>query len=197
VTSAVGAPRASIDLAQPLTLRAGARWLDERWAVEVDGDLWLEPASAAAPTWAVAGLEVADPTGAKAAVTVVPSRLSAQRHGALRAAGDVELVAGFLWATVGYAYTAAPTATERLAPSFAALGGHTGALGLEVLAGGATVTLGWARTWAAERTQASSAWRLDNPFAAGDGPLTAATYGGTTDVVGVAIEVELDCPDAP
>jgi hypothetical protein len=185
-------PAAAIDLAQPITLRAGARWLAERWAVEVGGELWLEPGSAARARWAVTGLRVVDPSGVGVSLGAVPSRLAVRRHGAVRVAGDLELIAGFLWATTGYAFTEAATDSAQLAPSFASLGGHTAALGLEVLAGGVTVTLGWSRTWSPSRGQTSSGLRLDNPFAAGDRALDPATYGGAVDAIGVAIDAELD-----
>jgi len=52
------------------------------------------------------------------------------------------------------------------------------------------VTLGWSRTWLL-KTNAPSVLQLDNPFAAGDGPVQSGTYGGSLDQVGILVEAEL------
>src|SRR5258708_11355692 len=97
----------TMDLPRSIALRTGARYLGDRWIAEVGGDLWLLPASAAAPTWQVGGIGVFDQSGASTRFGAVPSRASTGTHGALRAAIDVELLAGFLWATGRHAFTTA------------------------------------------------------------------------------------------
>lgn len=185
---------ARLDLRQPLTLRTGARWLGERWIAEIDGDLWIFPAAAESATWQLHGLRVVDTSGVGVDLRQLPSRVSSRTHGAVRGALDLELIAGFLWATAGYALTTAGTSTARLSPTFGDLGGHTLALGLETNAGGFTITLGWARTWSVRRSVPTSRWRLDNPFGAGDAEVPAGSYDGSSDMIGIVIDAELDAP---
>src|SRR5204863_106400 len=81
--------------------------------VAVGADLWWFPRRALTTEWQLDGVTVVDTTtlGATrlAELPTLPSRVSSRTHGALRAALDVELIAGFLWATGGYAYTTAGT----------------------------------------------------------------------------------------
>ncbi|HEY5952432.1 MAG TPA: hypothetical protein VIV40_43335, partial [Kofleriaceae bacterium] len=122
----------------------------------------------------------------------LPSRISSRTHGALRAAFDVELISGFLWATGGYAFTTAGTPRARLSPTFGDLGGHTAALGVEATAGGFTITLGWARTWSIKEPEPVTRWQLDNPFATGDRAVPSGTYDGSTDMIGLSIDADLE-----
>ena len=182
---------AGLDVRQPVTVRTGARWLADRWIVELGGDLWIYRDQADDTAWRIDGIRVTDAANVATDVTRVPSRLSTRTHGALRGALDVELIEGFLWATCGYAYTTSSTSTAHLSTTFGELGGHTGALGLEITAGGFTVTLGWARQWSSRRNQAGSVFQHDNPFAGGsDAAIPAGRYDGSSDVVGVAVEIE-------
>ena len=192
VQVAASAPAASITLREPLTARAGARWLGSRWSAEIDGDLWLMPSASA--VWDVTGLEVLDATGVGTALARVPSRVAWRTHGAVRGAIDAELVEGFLWATAGYAYTGAATDDAHLSPTFGDLGGHTLALGLEASAGGFTVTLGWSRTWSIARTTTTTAWQHDNPFPGADGPVATGSYDGSRDLIGISVDAELAAP---
>ena len=187
-------PSAHFRLRQPLTFRAGARYVGERYVIELGGDVWVAPAAAAHTTWAVSGVRVIDPTGVTADLRRVPSRLSMRTHGAMRGAVDVELIDGFLWATGGYAYQVAGVAETRQSPSFGDLGGHTLALGVEGSAGGFTFTLGWSRTWATSR-RTDTVLSLDNPFNAGDRLVPVGTYDGSIDQVGILLDAEWDAPD--
>jgi hypothetical protein len=185
------APRSSLMVRQPLAVRAGGRYLGDRVVAELDGDLWIAPARADSATWWVSGVRVIDsPTDFPVDLSTIPSRISQHTHVAVHGAVDVELIAGFLWATGGYAYSNLGTPAGRLSPSFADLGGHTVGLGLETTAGGFTITLGWSRTFA-PATKAPSVLQLDNPFMAGDGPVMPGTYGGSLDQVGILLEAEL------
>ncbi|HSR97476.1 MAG TPA: outer membrane protein transport protein, partial [Kofleriaceae bacterium] len=141
------APRATLQVRQPLAVRGGARYVGDRFVAEVDGDLWLLPASAESATWWVHGVRLKDSSDFTVDLQRVPSRISQCTHAAVHGAVDVELIPGFLWATGGYAYAGRGTPSERLSPTFADLGGHTLGLGLETTAGGFTVTFGWSRTW--------------------------------------------------
>ncbi len=192
VSVEAGVPTSHVVLRPPVTLRTGARWLGERWAAEVDGDLWVFPNSAQSESWELTGLTVVDRSGVHAPLSNVPSRISQRTHGAARAAIDVALISGFLWATAGYAYASWGTPASRLSPTFADLGGHTGALGLEIDAGGFTLTMGWAHTWSVAVSPPNTAWRLDNPFGAGDGPVAVGRYDGSTDLVGLMLDAELN-----
>jgi len=183
-------PRARLAFRHPIAARAGARYLGDRYVVELGGDLWISPRSARQATWHVDGVRVIDPSTVSAPVARVPSRLSQRTHGAIRGALDVELIAGFLWATAGYAFTIGGTSEPRLSPTLADLGGHTVALGIEGNAGGVTYTLGWSRTFAVTR-RGGEAFALDNPFAAGDATVALGSYDGSADQLGVLVDIEL------
>lgn len=187
-------PSATLRVRQPLAVRAGGRYIGERFVVELGGDLWFAAEAASQTTWRVSGLRVTDRSGVATDLRQVPSRLSMRTHGAMRGAVDVELIGGFLWATGGYAYQVASVAGTRQSPSFGDLGGHTMALGLEVAAGGFTFTAGWSRTWS-RRQVSPTVLALDNPFTAGDRLAPLGVYDGSVDQVGILIDAELDAPD--
>jgi hypothetical protein len=127
----------------------------------------------------------------------LPSRISQHTHAAARAAVDVAVIPGFLWATAGYAFSTLGTPAARLSPSFGDLGGHTLGLGLEAATGGVTVTLGWSRTWSLA-TRAPSDLQLDNPFPyAGDRSALPGTYDGSVDQIGILLEAELGASRGP
>jgi hypothetical protein len=192
-------PTARIEIEQPLAVRSGVRWLGEHVIVEAGVDLFRVRRSAQHTEWQLDGVTIYDTTllGASraAALSSLPSRLSTRTHGVLRGALDVELIGGFLWATGGYAYATAGTSGVRQSPTFGDLGGHTLGLGLEANAGAFTVTLGWARTWSLRSPEPVTSWRLDNPFATGDGPIPNGTFDGSTDMLGLSIDVELAEPE--
>jgi len=185
-------PRATLEVRQPLTVRAGGRYVGERVVAELDGDLWVAPAAAESTAWQVSGIRIVDAVSSEVEVDLrnVPSRIAQHTHVAMRAAVDAALIPGFLWATAGYAFSTLATPAARLSPSFGDLGGHTFGLGLETTAGGFTVTLGWSRTWSLS-TRAPTKLQLDNPFVAGDGLVPSGVYGGSIDQVGILIEGEL------
>jgi hypothetical protein len=164
-----GAPHGSLEVRQPLAVRAGARYVGDRIVAELDGDLWAAMPGSGSTTWAVSGLRIVDAPLVEVDLQRVPSRIAQHTHVAMRTAVDVELIAGFLWATGGYAFSTLTTPAARLSPSFGDLGGHTLGLGLEATAAGVTVTFGWSRTWSLA-TRAPTELQLDNPFGAGDGP---------------------------
>jgi hypothetical protein len=180
-----------MDLSEPITIRTGARYLAEKWIVEVNGDLWIFPDSAQSEAWSLGGVTVVDESGASVSLATLPSRISERTHGAVRGAVDVQIIPGYLWATAGYAYTTANTDSARRSTTFADLSGHTLGVGLEATAGSFTFTLGWARTWSVERPSQVSAWTLDNPFHAGDSEVPSGTFDESSDVVGVSADAEL------
>jgi hypothetical protein len=183
-------PQAQLTVRQPLSVRAGGRYIGDRIVFELDGDLWIAPRGSASTSWSVRGIRIVDTSGYSVYPRRVPSRISQHTHVAMRAAFDIELFPGFLWATCGYALATPGTPASRLSPSFGDLGGHTLGLGLETTAGGLTVTLGWSRTWAVS-TAAPTELALDNPFMAGDGPVASGTYDGSLDQIGLLLELDL------
>lgn len=196
IPSTRGNARATLRLAQPLAVRGGARYLGERFVVELGGDLWIAPASARDVSWDVTGLDVIERLGsAPQPITRVPSRISQRTHAAIRGAADVELIGGFLWATAGYAYSVGGVAASRQSPTFGDLGGHTLAIGLEATAGGVTVTAGWSRTWALAQ-HADSELGLDNPYPRGvSAPVPVGSYDGSVDQIGLLVDAELSATD--
>ncbi|MGE0549426.1 MAG: hypothetical protein AB7O24_13370 [Kofleriaceae bacterium] len=188
-------PNASLLVRQPVAVRAGARYAGEAFSVELGGDVWLASDAASEATWQIRGITAVDPSTVTAAVTAVPSRLSTRTHGAIRAAVDVELIAGFLWASGGYAYTVGATSQGRLSTSLGDLGGHTIALGLEGNAGGFSLALGWSRTFAIAR-RGGQLLRLDNPFGAGDAAVPAGRFDGAVDQLGILIDIELGATES-
>jgi hypothetical protein len=190
VTVTGGSGRAWLDVRQPITVRTAARWVGDRWSAELNGDLWIFPHPADETSWGVSGIRVVDASNVAADVTKLPSRISTRSHGAIRGALDVELIEGFLWATGGYAYTTSSTGTAPLSTTFGELGGHTAALGLEVAAGGFTISLGWARQWSTKRALSGSVWQHDNPFGSPDTAIPGGTYDGSSDMVGIAVDAE-------
>jgi len=184
------APSSALDVASPLIVRGGVRWLGERWTAELGGDLWLFR-GVDRPVWTVRGVEVADVAQVRATVDAVPSLLAQHSHAAVRAAVDVELLEGFAWITAGWAWTGAAVPVQRLDPAFADLGGHTAAAGVEVATGGVTLTAGWSHTFGTARTVDGGAVPIWNPFlgsrAANDG-----SYGGGRDIVGLSLEMTLE-----
>src|SRR5690606_4323747 len=190
VETSTNAATARLEVEQPLTVRTGVRWLGEHVVAEVGGDLHWFRRRADATSWAVRGVTIIDtvsPLRETVELTEVPSRISSRTHGALRAAIDVELISGFLWATGGYALSTGGTRRARLSPTFGDLGGHTAALGLEATTGGFTITFGWARTWSVKEPEPVSRWRLDNPFGTGDAMIPPGTYDGSTDMIGISL----------
>jgi hypothetical protein len=184
---------AALIVRQPIAIHAGARYVGDRFTVEVGGDLWLASEKARKVAWELQGVRVIDNSQVATELDGVPSRYSLRSHGAIRVAGDVELISGFLWATAGYAFTIGGTTEARLSPTFGDLGGHTVALGIEGTAGGVTYTIGWSRTISKVRSRESEL-RLDNPFAAGDAFVSDGSYDASSDQVGVLLDLELDAP---
>jgi hypothetical protein len=185
----IAAPSAAMHVTQPLALRAGGRYVGDRVVAELDGDLWLAARGSESTTWSVNGIRVLDPTRMGVDLSRIPSRIAQRTHVTVRAALDLAVVPGFLWATAGYAFATRATPADRMSPSFGDLGGHTLGLGLEATSGGVTATLGWSRTWASG-SGAASAFRLDNPFHTVDGPVLPGKYYGQIDQVGVLVDAE-------
>jgi hypothetical protein len=185
--------RATLDYRHPITARAGARYVGDRIVGEVGGEVARARRGAQDVDWRVSGMQVIDGlTGLMANVERVPSRVSMRTHGAVRASVDVELIAGFLWGTAGYAHVIGSVTKRKQSPTFGELGGETLGLGLEGRAGGFTFTLGWSRTWAAAREVTTTNLALDNPFVSGDSAVPAGSYDGSVDQIGILIDVELD-----
>jgi hypothetical protein len=195
-TVELASPRAQITLRAPLIVRTGARWLAERWILELAGELALFPSDGASDCrpcsdWTIDGVTVVDDTGARGAVDTLRSRFVRRAHGAVRVAADVELVPGFLWGTAGYAYQSAATPRDRSSASGADLGGHTAAVGVEIATDGATITLGVARTFTPGVAVDVTRLTLDNPFAAGTTSTGQGTSSFTRDVVALTAELEV------
>ena len=77
------------------------------------------------------------------------------------------------------------------APGFAALGGDTAALGVELAAGDFTIAAGWSRTWSRTVDVRATALTQLNPFGPG-APIALATLAARTDQLGLSLELALD-----
>jgi len=184
---------ATIALEQPILFRAGARYLSERFVFELGGELARVSSRAQDNLWVIEGMRVVDgPTSFSVPLDRVPSRWSMRTHGAIRTSLDAAVIPGFLWATAGFAHVTGSVTNDKQSPTFGDLGGETLGLGVEGKTGGFTVTLGWSRTWSSSRRVDQSALSLDNPFAAGDGPVAGGIYDGSVDQIGILIDAELD-----
>lgn len=184
------APRTGARFGSPLAVHAGVRWLGERYAVEGEVSGWLYPTTAATPAWLLTGVRFVDETGVEATLDHLASRFQLGARLAARAAVDVEAVPGWLWLTAGYGYSAVDadpaTTTLTLDP-----GGHTLGLGLEVSAGSATITLGYARRLEREVTVAAPGLAFDNPFPGGAAAANLGRHGQSRDQLALAVELAL------
>lgn len=185
----LASPEAVSTLPPVLVARAGARWLGERALVEIGGDVTAPLGTAGA--WRVTGVQVTDETGAVADIPALPVLLDRQAHAAVRAAADVEAVPGFLWLSVGYAYRTRATPLRRTTPTFADLGGHTVAAGIEVYGSGMVLSVGYAHTEPTSRTVTSGDLGTISLFDADAGAQAVGlgTYRSAHDAFGAALEI--------
>jgi len=186
---AAPAPRGEATLDAPVVARVGARWLGERWSVELGGELWIYPGDD--PTWTIRGVSIVDDTGATAALTSLRSQVARGHHGAARVGLDVEVISGFAWLTGGYAWTGAATPREWMTPAAGDLGGHTAALGAEVTTDGITITLGVAHLFVDSADVEVTRLSLENPFDAGTAPTGLGHHDHARDTIALTVEVEL------
>ena len=186
-----GAVAAELRLGMPITLRTGARYLGDRFLVEVGADLtWLRTAGKL-PTWRASGAAVLDETGEVGAIDNVPSLLAQRNHSALRAAVDFQIVPGLLWLTGGYARTSGGTGRAHISPGFGDVAGHTVSLGAEGTWNQITFALGLARRVSPSVTVATgeSEVEMQNPFPGGTASAGEGRHGRAHDAVGLTIEV--------
>ncbi|HLU66806.1 MAG TPA: hypothetical protein VKZ63_11045 [Kofleriaceae bacterium] len=185
-----GRPQAETRVGGPTVLRGGVRYLGRRITAELDGELVWYREAGKLPEWRTRDLAVRDQTGQTAPLGRVPSLVALRNHGAVRAAVDLEAVAGFLWLTAGYAYATAATARAHLQPAWGDLGGHTAAVGAEASWNQITFTLGYARQMApAARLEPGEGLPFVNPFAAGTAPAAAGRHRRARDSVALSVEV--------
>lgn len=188
-TPALSDPTSRATLASPLVMRAGARYLGQRFFVEVGAEAALFPVTEPDPTWSVTGVTAVDPTGATGELGRVPSLVDRKPRATVRGAADVEVVAGFLWLTGGYAYATRGQRLDRLAPGHADLGRHTLAAGAETQWEGITLTIGYARSMSRAHTVTGSLVELVNPFDAGTGAAANGRYDAAHDAFAAAVEM--------
>jgi hypothetical protein len=182
---------ARLDVPADTTIRAGARYLGDRFTIEAGFDASL-PRDRGPPAWRVDHTRVVDVLTGRSEPLAMTSRFAPRRRYAARAAVDLEVVTGFVWLTAGYAFRTPGSRADRIAPTTADLGGHTAALGVEIAAGGFTASLGWARTFSPSRTVVGTSFGLDDPF---DPVVTTAglgDYRASRDLVGLVVEIAQD-----
>lgn len=185
----LAAPGASARVAQPLIVRAGARYLGDRVFAEAGAQLELFIATNPDPMWSLTGVRVEDDTGRTDDFTALPSAIHRRDRASVRAAVDVELVRGFLWLTGGYAFATSGTAAAELTATYADLAAHTLAIGAESQWSDMTLVIGYARTFAADASVAGSAIDLTNPFDAGTATVGDGRYDRGHDAFGAMLEI--------
>lgn len=184
------AARARARFASPLALHAGVRWVGERFTVEGGAAVWAYPVGPG-DGWHLTGARIVDDSGATATVTELATRIGRRSHGALRASADLEVLPGFLWLAAGYGWRGA--AQSRFATTAGGVdgGGHTLAVGAELTAGAAVITLGWSRQLERTTTVAAPGLPWDNPFAGGAAAANLGAHDHSRDLVGVGLELTL------
>lgn len=190
-TAAVDADaQAEATLALPLVARAGARFLGARFAVELTGELLH---GAALEDWSVRGVTLtATDTGAAAPLTTIPAAAVLRNTWALRGAVDVDVTEG-LTLTGGYAFRRGGVTRSSLTPALADLDTHTVAVGAEIRAGGATITVGFSHAFGVAVDLATTASRavVLHPLApGGDVPAAGGRYDTSDTLLGIAVELE-------
>lgn len=188
-TLAAGA-RAAGTFASPLVLHAGVRWVGARYALEGGATAWSYRAGGDSDdAWTITDARVIDETGASAPIDRFATRIGRRSHAAVRASVDVEVVPGFAWLSAGYAWRGAGQARNATTLGGVDRGGHTLALGAELTAGNAVITLGWSRQLARDTTVLAPGLPWDNPIAPEALPANLGTYGHSRDVVGIGVEI--------
>mgnify|MGYP000997328436 FL=1 len=172
----------------PLVLHAGVRWIGARYAIEGGATAWSYRGGGD-DAWRITGARVIDETGASAPIERLATRIGRRSHGALRAGLDVEVMPGFAWLSLGYGWRGAAQATHATTLGGVDRGGHTLALGAELTAGAAIITIGWSRRLARDTTVGAPGLPWDNPLAPDARPANLGTYGHSRDVVGIGVEI--------
>lgn len=186
------APSAAASLSAPLRLRAGLRFLGERFFIEANGEVGVFAGEHASPTWKLQGVFVRDETTTIAELSTVPSLIDRRSYAGARASADVEVVSGFVWLTAGYAYRTAASRRGNVSAAFADFGGHTVAMGAEGQWNNMTLTIGYARFMQPARTVTNSVVALPNPFDGGTTAIGNGRYTRTRDAFGAQLEVSWD-----
>lgn len=194
-TSNVQAPTVEADGAtararfdSPLVLHAGVRWIGARYAVEGGATAWSY-VDTSDDAWTITGARVVDELGATAPIDRFATRVGRRSHAAARASVDIEVIPGFAWVSAGYGWRGAAQAMRTSTLGGVDRGGHTLALGAELTAGAAVITLGWSRQLARDTTVSGGGIPWDNPLAPDTQPANLGTYGQSRDVVGVGLEI--------
>jgi hypothetical protein len=186
-TVLASAPHTTTRHGSALTTAVGVRWLGERYALE-GAATWTAYPTGSDP-WSITNLELIDESGVRAAVRRLPTRLPRRGHGALSAAVDLEIVPTFAWLSLGYRWASDAASTPRRSTVGDAPGGHTVALGLELAAGDATITIGVAHQLTTSHTTSRPGLSLDNPFPGGVAPANLGTHQASLDLVGIGLEL--------
>ncbi|MEM9493450.1 MAG: hypothetical protein AAGC55_30155, partial [Myxococcota bacterium] len=180
-------PGARTELAVPLVIRAGLRYLGERFLLEAGAELAVHLADA--PVWQLSGVSVRNANQMTGAISELSALVQPRDHGALRLAADVEIAPGFLWLSAGYAYRSAASDPDRPSPVSSDRGGHTLAIGAEGYWNGMTLTIGYSRTLTPTQTTSASEVVMIAPFDPAITTVGEGRYGGSRDTFGAAVEI--------
>jgi hypothetical protein len=181
-----GDATARVTLPGALVVRAGVRFMAERFTVELDGELGF--ADDAAPAWRIEGVRVVAYDGPSAELDAAPLGARLTPPLALRAATDVDVVPGFLVLSLGWAWTRAAVSSAALSPALPSLDAHVVALGAQAQSGGATLTLGLAHAFGLA-ADAEGGSTVLAPLAAGDAPAAAGRYDTSATTVALGVEI--------
>ncbi len=190
-TVEAGGARARGRFTSPLVLHAGVRWVGERYAVEGGATAWTYPGGTG-DDWEITGARVVDGSGASAPIDGMTTRIGRRTHAAARASVDVEVLPGFVWMSAGYGWRGAAQSVQGTTIGGVERGGHTVALGAEISAGAAVITLGWSRHLARDTTAGAPGLLWDNPLATEALPANTGVHGHSRDMVGIGVEVSAE-----
>ncbi len=181
---------AGLTIPYPLVVRTGARYVGERFSLEVDADIAAYSGDTT-PSWSL-DLSVQDqPSLPETAFREATSAIHLRDHWSVRGATDVQVVRDFLWLTAGYAFRSRATQLTHMTATFTELASHTVAVGAEAYWRDLTVTIGFARTLS--RTAGITSDRiLDNPVQGDSRTIGDGRYDRSADAFAVSLEIAWD-----
>ena len=196
IDSPIGGPAQTATVVRPgsLSLRAGLRYLSDRFALEVGGEYARTWRRGAAANWKFATpLTVEDALStARGEIGIVPVLTLADSHLSGAASIEVATAEGFLWLTAGYRFTSAIAPSVQRNSVFEPGQKHQLSVGVEAIFSPFTITLGYSRVQWPSVGGEDSVIPIISPLAETNlevGNASPGTHSNSSDTIGLAIEV--------